>query len=145
LITYLLDVNILMALLDAGHEHHEIAHDWFARIGSAYWATCPITENGVIRIMAQPRYPKGLAQPAAVASHLEKACQQSNHIFWPDDLSLLDSSYVESRKISSHKQVTDTYLLALAVKHGGQFATFDRRLVTTAVKGGAAALHIIGG
>lgn len=70
--------------------------------------------------------------------------QQPGHYFWHDDISLYDDQLIDSSKLIASLQVTDTYLLALAVKHGGQFATFDRRLVTTAVKGGAAALLVIG-
>jgi uncharacterized protein len=141
---YLLDVNVLIALLDADHEHHERAHNWFGKLQSTRWATCPITENGVIRIMAQTTFQGTTLGPTESARRLDKARQLPNHSFWPDDITLLDRDLVDYMKIPGHKHVTDTYLLALAVKHGGQLATFDRRLISAAVKGGQAALHVIG-
>lgn len=53
---FLLDVNVLIALFDPAHIHHGSAHNWFAEIGQSAWATCPVTENGVIRIVGDPRY-----------------------------------------------------------------------------------------
>jgi uncharacterized protein len=141
---YLLDVNVLIALLDADHEHHERAHNWFGGLQSERWATCPITENGVVRILAQTALGGGRLGVTEAAQRLEKACQLPNHLFWPDDVSLLDQNYINYLQISGPKNITDAYLLAIAVKHGGTLATFDRRLVTTAVKGGTAAMHVIG-
>lgn len=143
-VTYLLDVNVLIALLDPAHVQHDTAHDWFATYGQAAWATCPLTENGVLRIVGHARYPNTPGSPAAVAPLVAQLRQRSGHVFWPDDLSLVDPAWVDASRLLSAGQVTDSYLLALACAHGGQLASFDRRLVTDAVRDGARGLHLIG-
>ena len=140
---FLLDVNVLIALIDPVHVHHDIAHEWFARIGAASWATCPVTENGVLRIVGQPRYSNSPGGPAIVATALAGLRKLPGHEFWPDDISLLDATKVDIEHLMTSAQVTDSYLLALAAANGGQLATFDRRLVVNAVYGGAAALHLV--
>ena len=141
--TFLLDVNILIALIDPLHVGHDTAHAWFEREGRRSWATCPITENGVIRIVGNPRYPNTPGSPAAVAAVLSKLRTSSGHVFWPDEISLIDSIHVQPMHILTSGQVSDSYLLALAVARKGRLATFDRRLSTNAVRGGKAALHLI--
>jgi uncharacterized protein len=141
--TYLLDVNVLIALLDAGHVQHETAHAWFGRVGHTAWATCPLTENGVLRIIGNPRYPNTLETPAAVAPLVTQLRAHPGHQFWFDDLSLLDPEHVDASRLLATDQVTDTYLLALARLHGGTLATFDRRLVVNAVHDGARHLEVI--
>ena len=141
---FLLDINVLIALIDPVHVQHDRAHQWFAARGQKAWATCPITENGVLRIVGHPRYPNSPGSPAAVAELLAAFRQLSGHEFWSDDLSLLDREHVNSACLLDSTQVTDSYLLALARAHNGQLATFDRRLVTDAVIKGAQALHLIG-
>ena len=101
----------------------------------------PLTENGVIRIVGHPQYPNSAGSPAAVAP----LRTLPGHVFWKDDLSLIDCSVVDPTRIATPAQVTDTYLLALAVASKGQLATFDRRLSPTAVRRGRAALHVIDG
>ena len=141
--TFLLDVNALIALIDPAHVCHDAAHRWFAVGGREAWATCPLTENGVIRIAGHPRYPGAPGSPAAVAAIVAQLRTLSGHVFWPDDISLVGAEPIDAGQILTSGQVTDSYLLALAVAHGGQLATFDRRLSTKAVKGGKAALHLI--
>lgn len=130
----LFDVNVLIALLDADHVHHRAASDWLAREGQAGWASCPITQNGCLRILSHPRYPS--PQPVAVvAARLTEATSHELHAFWPDDVSLLDAKRVDRTRIHGTQQITDTYLLALAVTHGGRLVTFDRSIVLEAVAG----------
>jgi toxin-antitoxin system PIN domain toxin len=140
---YLLDVNVLVALVDPAHVEHEPAHEWFARLGQKSWATSPITENGLIRIVGNPRYPNSPGTPAAVASILRELRALPGHSFWADDVTLLDPERVDCTKILDHSQVTDCYLLALAVAHDAELATFDRRMVVDPVTGGRKALHLI--
>lgn len=142
--TYLLDVNVLIALIDPGHVQHDLAHDWFARDGISAWATCPITENGALRIIGHASYPNSPGSPAAVAPLLRTMRSLDGHIFWSDDISLLDEGKVDTTRLLNSAQTTDSYLLALAQARGGQLATFDRRLVVTAVHGGAGSLCLIG-
>jgi toxin-antitoxin system PIN domain toxin len=141
--TYLLDVNVLIALLDPGHVQHEAGHAWFGHVGHAAWATCPLTENGVLRIIGNPRYPNTLETPAAVAPLVAQLRAHPCHEFWADDVSLLDAQHVDASRILATDQVTDTYLLALARAHGGTLATFDRRLVADAVPDGSRHLELI--
>ncbi|MBE0581934.1 TA system VapC family ribonuclease toxin [Devosia sp.] len=141
--TFLLDVNVLIALIDPGHVAHNDAHAWFETTGEGEWATCPLTENGVIRIVGSPKYPNSPGSPAEVAEIVRKLRALPGHQFWPDDLTLVGSEHVDATKIVTSGQVTDTYLLALAKAKGGQLATFDRRLSVAAVKGGKSALHLI--
>ena len=141
--TYLLDVNVLIALIDPGHVAHDAAHAWFGTEGHEDWATCPTTENGVIRIVGSPKYTNTPGSPAAVAAIAVKLRGLPGHRFWPDDLSLVGSDLVDPTRILTSAQVTDTYLLALARKNGGKLATFDRRLSVAAVVGGKTSLHLI--
>lgn len=141
--TYLLDVNVVIAVLDRAHVWHEEAFSWFARARHGRWATCPIVQNGFIRITSGAGYRPALGSPEDVAYLLKDLLQQPNHEFWPDDLSLVQSDLVDMSQVISHKQTTDVYLLALAVSRGGKLATLDRSLAVSAVKGGAQALEVI--
>ena len=130
----LLDVNVLIALLDVQHMHHDNARSWLRENIQHGWATCPITQNGCLRIMAQPGYLN--SRPTqAVARRLSEAIVAGYHQFWPDDMSLLDSGVVDWRLIVGPKQITDVYLLALATTRQGRFVTFDSRIVPDAVVG----------
>jgi len=140
---YLLDVNVLIALIDPAHVQHDRAHDWFAATGRRGWATCPLTENGVLRIVGHGRYPNSPGTPAAVAEMLSILRALGGHEFWPDDATLFDAQRVDTTRLLDSGQVTDTYLLTLALAHGGKLATFDRRMVTDAVINGPKALHVI--
>lgn len=140
---FLLDVNVLIALFDPVHVHHDAAHEWFDRVGKASWATSPLTQNGVLRIIGNPRYPNSPGTPAAVMPLLSSLTALPGHVFWHDDLSFVSSDLIDPTRLLSFSQVTDTYLLALARMRGGQLATFDRRLVTDAVDGGKGCLHVI--
>ncbi|WP_020179377.1 TA system VapC family ribonuclease toxin [Methylopila sp. M107] len=139
---FLLDVNVLIALIDPLHNAHATACEWFER-EPMDWATCPIAENAVLRIVGNPRYPNSPGSPAAVAAALGDLLAISGHAFWPDDVSLLDASLVDVNRLLTPAQTTDSYLLALAVKHGGRLATFDRRLTPDAVTGGREALVLL--
>jgi len=140
---FLLDINVLIALIDPAHVQHDKAHAWFASKGQEAWATCPITENGVLRIVGHPRYPNSPGSPAAVAELLARLRELSGHAFWPDDVSLIDREHVNAARLLDSAHVTDSYLLALARMHEGQLATFDQRLVTDAVSKGPQTLHLI--
>jgi len=131
----LLDVNVLIALFDPDHVHHDVAHDWFAEDGHAGWATCPLTENGLVRIVANlPKRGEFLPVPE-VAAMLERFCASGGHHFWPDTLSLTDDRVFDTAQVRGYRQITDVYLLGLAVKHGGRLITFDAGVRLGAVKG----------
>ena len=108
----LLDGNVLIALLDSDHLHHSRAMAWLDENIQSGWASCPLTENGCIRIMSQPGYPNPL--PAgAIAERLAAATATSRHVFWPDAVSILDSGRIAWNAVIGSRQVTDIYLLAL--------------------------------
>jgi len=130
----LLDINVLLALLDSDHVDHSRAHEWLDDEIDTGWASCAITQNGFVRIISQPRYPSPIA-PAEAIGLLRRACDSAHHEFWPCDLSLLDPGIVDSARLHGPRQVTDTYLLALATAHDGRLVTFDRSLAVSSVHG----------
>jgi len=130
----LLDVNVLIALHDQQHVHHEEAARWFEQHARHGWASCPLTQNGCARIMSQPGYPNS-APLAEVLTMLARSCAHASHQFWPDDISVLDGARLHHGRMHGHRQLTDLYLLALAVAHQGRFITFDARIPVNAVRG----------
>lgn len=138
----LLDVNVLIALLDDAHVFARRANEWLDATPCSI-ATCPIVENGVIRIMSAPSYSAThRATPEQVADGLRALAEALDHEFWPDDVSMLDDTLVDFSRLHGHRQVTDAYLLALAVRRGGAIASFDTALPLTAVRG-AARKHLL--
>jgi len=141
MITYLLDVNLLLALTDPMHIHHEPAHNWFVTAGRRAWATCALTENGFIRIASHPNYPNRPGDVTAVLALFRRLREAPGHHFWPDDISILQ--ILETDAIITHAQITDVYLLGLAVHKKGKLATLDQRIPAQAVRGGRKALELI--
>jgi uncharacterized protein len=129
----LLDVNVLIALLDSDHASHGAAMGWFAEYAREGWASCPITENGCIRIMSSAKYPNALPIHS-VMRHLADACNADVHEFWSDQVSLLNPGVFDWTRIHGSRQLTDIYLLALAVSHAGRFVTFDGQVPLAAVR-----------
>ena len=137
----LLDINVLIALLDPDHSLHERAREWFSRNAPYGWTSCPITQNGCVRIMARPGYPNALpVRP--VMERLREATRSPYHEFWADDVSLLDPRIADASRIHGPRQLTDLYLLALAVHRGGRFVTFDASVTLSAIRG-AERRHIV--
>lgn len=133
----LLDVNVLVALLDASHVHHRTSRDWLAGQLRHGWASCPLTQNGCLRIMSLASYPN--PQPvAAIARRLGLAAADASHAFWPDDCSLLEPGRIRWDRVLGSRQITDAYLLALATEHGGRLVTLDRGIVVEAVRNATA-------
>jgi toxin-antitoxin system PIN domain toxin len=130
----LLDINVLIALLDPDHSLHERARYWFARNAPGGWTSCPITQNGCVRVMANPGYPNALPVRPLI-ERLREATRSPYHEFWADDVSVLDARIVDAGRIHGPRQLTDLYLLALAVRRGGRFVTFDASVPVSAVKG----------
>lgn len=130
----LLDINVLLALLDSDHVDHRRAQAWLEDGITDGWASCPITENGFVRIISQPRYPSPVSPHEAVGL-LGRARDHGSHEFWACDISLLDSRIVDSSRLHGPRQVTDVYLLALAAAHGGRLVTLDRAVPITSVMG----------
>lgn len=128
----LLDVNVLIALFDPDHTLHEPAARWFEANARDGWASCPLTQNGFIRVVSQPNYPNPLPVDV-VAQRLREAASHAHHEFWPDEVSLLDPQAVDTARIHGPRQLTDVYLLSLAVSRRGRLVTFDRSVPLSAV------------
>ena len=133
----LLDVNVLIALHDSDHVHHARAASWLTNNAATGWASCPLTQNGCLRIMAQPAYP-GVQPLAVLTEMLKRSCTADFHRLWSDDISLLDTTRFNAGWMHNHKQITDVYLLGLAVKNKGRMVTFDQRIALDAVVGATA-------
>ncbi|MGI9303023.1 MAG: TA system VapC family ribonuclease toxin [Gammaproteobacteria bacterium] len=137
----LFDVNVLIALFDPAHVHHERAHQWLEVSKESGWATCPVTQNGCVRILSQPRYPNAISVPEAIG-RLGDATSQPQHEFWHDDVSIVDAGLFSADRILSARQLTDLYLLALAIAHQGRLITFDKGIPLIAVTGARTA-HLV--
>jgi uncharacterized protein len=129
----LLDVNVLVALFDPDHVHHELAHDWFADQRHVGWATCPVTENGLVRVLSSPRCREAGLATADIAVRLRALKATGRHIFWADDVSLTDDRLFRPMRMRGHRQITDVYLAGLAQAKGGQLATLDRSIPIGAI------------
>lgn len=122
------DVNVLIALFDPAHVHHESAHLWFATARGAGWAACPITENGFIRVVSNPAYPTVAPSVSEAIDKLTEFCRDEHHRFLPDEVSLRTETDRLRRLLQGHRQITDAYLVALCRKRGAALVTFDRKL-----------------
>ena len=131
----LLDVNILLALFDPEHVHHEIAHDWFDDQHKDGWATCPLTENGFVRLLSHPGSGIEGNRPSELIKSLRTFCAGGHHVFWPDSVSLRDPKLFNLAFVQGPRQLTDIYLLGLAKKMDGKLATFDQSIPLRAVVG----------
>jgi uncharacterized protein len=137
----LLDVSVLIALHDCDHVHHDRAVDWFETHIQQGWASSPLTQNGCLRIMSQAAYSN--PQPLAMLIQmLQSATAAPWHQLWPDDISILDGAHFRHAHMHSPRQLTDGYLLGLAVKHQGRLVSFDQRIPLSAVPG-ADARHMV--
>jgi toxin-antitoxin system PIN domain toxin len=130
----LLDVNVLIALIDPDHVSHLAAKVWWLQHREQGWASCPLTQNGCVRIISQPGYPNPQTV-STVAELLATLCADPCHEFWPDDASLLDARRFHHAHIHGHRQITDLYLLGLVVGHNGRLVSFDEKIPLSAVHG----------
>ena len=138
---FLFDANFLIALGDADHVHHDEAQTFFTLKKQDGWATCPLTENAFLRILGHPNYPKGPSSPCAARTLLQEFICQSGHQFWDATISLVDSRKFPT--LPGSKNLTDYYLLALAIKNRGKLITFDQRIDPGLLEGGISSYHVI--
>jgi uncharacterized protein len=132
----LLDVSVLVALFNAGHVHHELAHDWFEDHGSKDgWASCPLTENGLLRILSNPGRLDPPVPLLELTTLLKQFCERTRHHFWNDELSFRDPRAFNMSAVRGYRQLTDVYLLAVAVRNRGTFVTLDAGVSLGAVIG----------
>lgn len=124
--TYLLDVNVLLALSWPGHKFHETVQKWFGRNASKGWATCPMVEAGFVRILSNPAFSAHAVSPKEATDALRFNTRHVAHRFWPDDIPLAGALSNLEDRVRGHQQITDGYLLALAIHHRGKLATLDK-------------------
>ncbi len=141
----LLDTSILIALLDASHIHHRLTAKWLQATGGAGWASCPITLNGCIRVLSQPSYPN--RQPMQkIVEGLHSAMQNPLHEFWPDSVNTAATKSINWSYTVRPAQLTDVYLLALAVAQKARFVTLDQGIAAACVpQARADQLVVLGG
>jgi toxin-antitoxin system PIN domain toxin len=121
-LTGLLDANVLIALVVADHIHHARAESWLTGSDGPF-ATCPITEGSLVRVLVRQ------GQSGSTVQDLLSALgRHRRHQFWPDDVSYRD---VALGAVIGHRQVTDAYLAQLARSRGGRLVSFDRALAAT--------------
>jgi toxin-antitoxin system PIN domain toxin len=140
----LFDVSMLLALFDPGHVMHRAAMTWWQSSRAHGWASCPLSENGFLRIISQRSYPRPVPLPDALAT-IQAQVARGGHEFWPDDLSILDAERINHTRLLGPAQITDIYLLALAVRHNGRLVTLDRSMDSTSVRNAAPANLVIVG
>jgi hypothetical protein len=142
--TALLDVNVLIALLWPAHEHFDAAHEWFApRGGRVRWATCPLTQLAFVRIVSNPAFSPDALAPADALGLLERNLAHPAHEFWPDAIGLMEAVGPLAPRLQGHRQLSDVYLLGLALKHRGTLASFDGGLRALAAGDRGAGLEIV--
>ena len=123
---HLLDTNLLIALLWPSHERHDRALKWFARHRAKGWATCPLTEAGFVRIVSNPAFSRDAVQPREAAQVLSANTSAKDHEFWPDELPVIEAVAFAGVRLVGHQQITDAYLLGLAIRRSGMLATLDQ-------------------
>jgi uncharacterized protein len=132
---YLLDVNVMIALSWRQHSLHNRARSWFAEHHAKGWATCPLVEAGFVRIVSNPNFsPQSVSVQEAVEA-LRSSLVDKTHQFWPDSIALPDALAMLDKPVTGHQQITDAYLVALAIKNRGKLATLDRRIAEKAPAG----------
>jgi toxin-antitoxin system PIN domain toxin len=140
-VPYLLDVNLLIALSWPEHGQHAPARSWFAKHSRKGWATCPLVQAGFVRIVSNPAFsPRAVTMQEAIEG-LRISLQDEAHQFWPDSIAFTDAMLALERPIRDHQQVTDAYLVALAIQNRGKLATLDRKIAQIAPAG---AVEVIG-
>lgn len=115
----LLDMNVLIALFDPAHVHHEAAHTGFEVNRKYRWATCPLTENAFVRVLSNPAYPGQATTTEDAVSRLRTFCSEREHVFWPDSVSMRERGSFRWNHVQGHRQLTDVYLLALVLSNQG--------------------------
>jgi uncharacterized protein len=139
---FLLDVNVLVAMSWPGHQFHESALRWFANNHRKGWATCPMVQAGFVRVVSNPAFSAHAVSPKEAIDALSTSIKPSTHQFWPDEISLPEVWRIlgAGGRVTGHQQVTDAYLVALAIQHRGKLATLDARI---AQLGPAGAVQVI--
>ena len=126
----LLDVNVLIATAWPTHQAHQKVHQWIGRHAKEGWATCPFTETAFVRILSTPAFSPNALTPADALALLRANLRHPAHCFWEDDVSFIQAVGPFSERLVGHQQVSDAYLLGLAIHRKGRLATLDRGILT---------------
>ena len=126
---YLLDTNLLIALFWPRHAQHELAVKWFTRHRGKGWVTCPFTQAGFVRVVSNPAFSRDAVQPREALHVLSANTAAKDHTFWPDEMPFAEAVAFAGVRLMGHQQVTDAYLLGLAIRRGGMLATLDQSIV----------------
>lgn len=140
---FLLDTNLLIALLWPRHVQHDTARVWFARHRKKGWATCPLTQTGFVRIVSNPAFSRDAVRPGDAVQVLATNTAAKDHVFWADDVAVGEAVQFAGTRLMGHQQVTDAFLLGLALRHGGKLATLDQGIAALAEPGSKAAQAIL--
>lgn len=132
---YLLDVNVLIALSWPEHTHHEPTRRWFAKNSAKGWATCPLVQAGFVRIVSNPAFSSRSVSVQQASEGLAVSLRDKAHHFWSDSISLPDAIRFLKEPVTGHQQVTDAYLIGLAIHNRGKLATLDRKVLKFAPMG----------
>ena len=132
---YLLDVNVLIALAWPEHRQHSLGRAWFARNSAKGWATCPLVQAGFVRIVSNPAFSSQSVSVQQAIESLTASLQDRAHQFWQDSISVPDAVELLKGRVKGHQQITDAFLVALAIHNRGKLATLDQKIVEFAPVG----------
>jgi len=122
----LFDVNVLLALVWAAHESHNKVQNWFQQRAKGGWATCPVTQAALVRIVSNPAFSSNAVSANDAISLLKANVAHPSHRFWRDETGFVEAAKPFAARITGHQQITDAYLLGLAVHKKGKLPTLDR-------------------
>jgi len=140
----LLDVNVLFALHQPKHSDFETAQGWFTQNASNGFATCPFTQAGLLRLLTRNPFGLDAYSMAEARAALGKTLSRAEHVFWPDRLDYLRTTEKLAQRMQGHRQITDAYLLGVAVQKRGKLATLDRGILQLAGSDFAVHVELIG-
>ena len=131
---HLLDMNVLLAFGWKTHVHHAVVSNWMARFQDS-WATCPLTQCGFVRISSNPKYAQTPLSVPQAFEFLREITNHPSHIFWPDSADVRKLA-ISTNILRGHKQITDAYLLSLAIQNAGRLVTLDQGIASLALTDG---------
>jgi toxin-antitoxin system PIN domain toxin len=141
---YLLDANVLVALLWPRHHHKQVVREWFLRNASHSFASCSLTQAGFVRLTSTPHIVGEKYSLLESKQLLWTFLNQPSHTFWPTTISLFDAMAPFEKRMQGAKQITDAYLLGITISHGGKFATVDKAVKSLAGVKYANVVEVVG-
>lgn len=139
--TYLLDVNVLLALSLSRHQYHLAATEWFDD-ADFEWATTPVTESAYIRLAINPQLTGTPISATQAVRALDELREAAGHRFVPD-ATTLSTAVIDLGRMVGTKQVTDFHLVNLAAQNGMRLATFDGSLLRSLAEADRGHVYLI--